>query len=218
MTGPLSRAAALIYTLLSTGLLFLAAAAPGLVLLVLLSRDASNVPLVAVCALPLGPAVSAVLYALHRRSGDLADLRPARAFWHGYRANLPGVLSIWVPLLVWGTVLAVNLTNLGGSGLPRWWLLPLVVVAGVAALWGTNALVISSLFTFRVRDVARLAGLYLTRAPSVTLGTLCLLAVAGCVTALWSEAALMLLVPLFALALLRMSRPMIAGLREEFTG
>ena len=43
--GPLSRAAALIYTLLVIELLFLATTLPGLIGLVLLERDPGNVPL-----------------------------------------------------------------------------------------------------------------------------------------------------------------------------
>src|SRR4051812_29804719 len=57
--GPLARAAAFVHTLLVVELLLLATTVPGLVPLVLLDRDASNVPLAAACALPLGPAVSA---------------------------------------------------------------------------------------------------------------------------------------------------------------
>ena len=52
-----------------------------------------------VCALPLGPALSAALYALHHRRPDLTDLRPARAFWRGYRINAVPALRLWVPLL-----------------------------------------------------------------------------------------------------------------------
>ena len=44
--GPLARAAALIYTLLVVEALFLATGGVGLVPLVLLDRDASNLPLV----------------------------------------------------------------------------------------------------------------------------------------------------------------------------
>lgn len=214
--GPLARAAALSYTLLTAGLLFLLTAAPGLAVLVLLARDAGNLPLAAACALPLGPAASAVLYTVHRHRGDLADLHPARAFWRGYRANLRGVLGVWVPLLAWLTVLAVNVAHLPASGLPGWWAVPLALVATAAALWGANALVITSLFAFRIRDVARLAGHYLARFPSVPLGALGLLGVVVTGTALWSEAVLMLLVPLLALALLRTSRPMIDHIRKEY--
>jgi hypothetical protein len=183
---------------------------------VLLDRDAANLPLIAACALPLGPAVSAVLYMLHQHTGDLADLHPARAFRRGYRANLRGVLSIWAPILVWVTVLGVNVAYRQAAGLPGWWLVPLTLVGVGATLWGVNALVITSLFAFRVRDVARLAAYYLTRTPSVPLGAFGLLAVAAGAVALWSEAVLMLLTPLLVLALLQVSRPMLADLRREF--
>ena len=215
--GPLARATGLVYTLLSAELLFLLTVAPGVAVLLLLDRDAGNLPLAAACAAPVGPAVSALFFLLHNRSGDLADLHPARAFWRGYRANLRGVLAIWLPLLTWLTILAVNVAYREAAGLPGWWLGPLVAVAVVAVLWGVNALVITSLFTFRVRDVARLAGYFLIRRPSVPLGSLGVLAVAVCVTALWSEAVLMLLAPILALALLWTSRPMIADIRAEFT-
>src|SRR5262245_78896 len=119
--GPLARAAALIYNLLVVEVLLLVAGAPGLAVLVLLDRDASNIPLAAACAVPLGPAFSAALYALHNRSRDLADLRPARAFWRGYRTNVAGVLVVWIPWLVWLTIVAVNLTHLTAAGIPGWW-------------------------------------------------------------------------------------------------
>ena len=54
------------------------ASAPGLVGLLFLAADIRNLPLVALCLLPLGPALSAAIYAMHYRSSDLADLHPAR--------------------------------------------------------------------------------------------------------------------------------------------
>jgi hypothetical protein len=50
----------------------------------------------------------------------------------------------------------------------------------------------------------------------VPAGALGLLAIAVCAVALWSEAVLMLLVPVLVPALLRISRPMVADLRAEF--
>ncbi|MFG3300376.1 hypothetical protein [Micromonospora chersina] len=76
--GPLSRAAALVHTLLVVELLLVLTTAPGLVALALLDRDVSNLPLVALCAVPLGPALSAAVYALHHQRPDLTDLHPAR--------------------------------------------------------------------------------------------------------------------------------------------
>jgi hypothetical protein len=215
--GPLSRAAALGYTLLVVGLLLGLTGAPGLVALVLLGRDPSNLPLVAVCALPLGPAGSAALYALHHRRRDATDLRPLAAFGRGYALNLGGVLRLWVPWLAWLTVIAVTLANLGAAAVPGWWAGLLGAVALGLALWGANATVIVSLFEFRTRDVARLAAYFLVRAPLVAVANAGLLLVAAAVVVLWSEAALALLASLFVFALLANSAPMIAAIREEFT-
>ena len=151
-----------------------------------------------------------------RRSTDLTDLRPAVAFWRGYRGNLVGVLKLWVPLLVWLTIVAVNLANFGTAGVPLWWAVLMVVIAVVAALAGINALIVTSLFSFRARDVARLGLYFLVRTKGVALGNACLLVVAAGVTMLFSEAVLALFGSLFALALLRNGRPMISQIQKEF--
>ncbi|MGI5213466.1 DUF624 domain-containing protein [Plantactinospora sp. CA-290183] len=215
--GPLSRAVALIYRLLVVELLFLLTAVPGIVPLVLLDRDPSNLPLAAACALPLGPAISAALYALHRHRGDLADLHPAAEFWRGYRANFRPVLGIWIPWLGWLTVAGLGLAHLDAVGLPGWWAVLLVLAAVWVTLWAANALLITTLFTFRVRDVARLAFYFLVRTRGVTLGNACLLVVATGITALTSEAVLALLGSVLALLLLRTGRPMTNAIQEEFT-
>ncbi|WP_169951011.1 hypothetical protein [Microbispora sp. H11081] len=215
--GPLSRVSALVYTLLVVEFLLLATTLPGLAGLVLLGRDAGNVPLAAACALPAGPALSAALYAVHRRRPDLTDLHPGPAFWRGYRMNVRGVLKLYVPWLAWLTVIGSTLANFGAAGVPGWWAALLAVVALATVLWGANALVITSLFTFRARDVARLAAYFLFSAPRVALGNACLLVVAGGVTFVATEAALTLLGSVFAAALLRNSRPLIAEVTARFT-
>jgi hypothetical protein len=214
--GPLARVAALVYTLLVVELLFLATAVPGLVVLVLLDRDASNIPLAAACALPVGPAFSAALYAMHYRRRDLADLHPAAAFWRGYRLNVWGVLRIWVPLLVFLTVVGVNLAHFGAAGVPGWWAVLLVIVAVVATLWALAAVVIVSLFEFRTADVARLSTYFLVRTPMVALGNAGLLLASAGVVVASSEAVLALLAAPLAAAFLATCRPMITVIRREF--
>jgi hypothetical protein len=215
--GPLARVSALVYTLLVVQVLFLVTSLPGLVPLILLDRDASNLPLVAACALPLGPALGAALYALHHRSRDLTDLHPGSAFWRGYRLNIRGALQIWVPWLAWLTIVALTLANFGAAGVPGWWAVLLVILAIGLTLWMVNALVIACLFAFRFRDLARLAAYLLTRTPGATLGNACLLIVAVGVTVFWSEAVLALLASVFVLSLLRTCRPMTTVVREDFT-
>jgi Protein of unknown function, DUF624 len=215
--GPLARGSALVYNLLVVELLLLVATLPGLAVLVLLDRDASNLPLAAACALPLGPALSAAVYALHHRRRDLAELRPAAAFWRGYRLNLRGALQVWVPWLALMTIVAVNLAHLAAAGVPRWWAALLVLVGAAATLAAANALVITSLFAFRARDVGRLAMVFLARTPGVTLGNACLLIVAAAITVVSSEAVLALLGSVLAAALVRTCRPMIVEVRRDFT-
>jgi uncharacterized membrane protein YesL len=215
--GPLSRASAMIYTLLVVEFMIVLTMLPGLVPLMLLERDASNLPLAALFLLPVGPALSAALYSLRHRRLDLTDLAPAKAFIRGYKTNFWGVLKIWGPMLLWLTIIAVNLTHLRAAGIPTWWAVLLVVLAAAVTVWGLNALVISSLFSFRARDVARLAAYFLGRAKGVTLGNVCLLIVAIGVTVLASEAVLALLGSVLALLLLRSSQPMITSIEKEFT-
>jgi uncharacterized membrane protein YesL len=215
--GPLSRGAALVYSLLVVELLFLVTTVPGLVPLLLLGSDLSNLPLAAACAIPIGPALSAALYALHHHRGDLTDLTPATAFWRGYRTNLAAVLRIWLPLLGWLTILAVGLVHFDATGLPGWWAVLLVVIAVAVTLCGTNALVITSLFHFRTRDVLRLALYFLVHTRGVTLGNAGLLVAAASVIWMSSEAVLALLGSVLALALLTTCRPMTSKIQEEFT-
>lgn len=214
--GPLSRIAALVYNLLAVEVLLLVTTLPGLVPLILLDRDASNVPLAAACALPLGPALSAAVYALHRRSRDITDIKPGAAFWRGYRMNFLGVLRIWVPWLVWLAIIGVSLANFSAANVPGWWAALLVVIAVGATLWMANALVITSLFVFRPTDIARLAAYFLGHRPGVTVGNAGLAVLAGAVTYAGTEAALALLGSVLAMMLLLTCRPMIAEIQERF--
>ncbi|MER7487408.1 hypothetical protein ABTY20_16150 [Streptomyces sp. NPDC126497] len=216
-TGPLSRAAALIHTLVTVEALLLLTAAPGLAGLFLLVPDPANLPLAAPCLLPLGPATSAALYALHHRGRDLAALHPARAFLRGWRLNTLPVLRLWAPLLAWLTVIAFTLTHFPATGLPGWWALLLALIGTGSLLWGAHALVLTSLFTFRARDTARLAAHFLPRHPRATLGALSLLILTAAGTALLTEALPALLAAPLLLSLLHSSRPVIAETREDFT-
>ncbi|MGW5557116.1 DUF624 domain-containing protein [Micromonospora sp. NPDC003944] len=215
--GPLSRITSRVYILLVLELLLLLTTVPALLPLLVLGRDASNLPLVALFLVPLGPAISAALYALRHQRTDLTDLSPAALFWRGYRANVFGVLRVWVPTLLWLTVLAVNLAYRGAVGLSSLWAVPLVLIAVVVTLCAANALVITSLFDFRTRDVLRLAVHFLVRTPGVPVGNALLLAAAAGITAVSSEAVLMLLASVAVLAFLRVSDPMIHLIRKEFT-
>ncbi|MEV3959172.1 hypothetical protein [Streptomyces albogriseolus] len=216
-TGPLSRAAALIHTLVIVEALLLLTAAPGLAGLFLLAPNPANLPLAALCLLPLGPSAAAALYALHHRGGDLTELRPSRVFLRGWRLGAGPALKLWAPLLGWLTVIAFTLTHFPATGLPGWWAFLLAVTGVGSLLWGAHALVLTALFAFRARDTARLAAYFLFRHPRATLGALSLLILTAAGTALLTEALPALLAAPLLLSLLRAGRPLITETREEFT-
>ena len=56
--GPLSRASNAVYWAVAIEVLWLLTAAPGLVPALFLEQHPSNIPLFALCALPLGPATA----------------------------------------------------------------------------------------------------------------------------------------------------------------
>ncbi|MER5445067.1 hypothetical protein ABT065_05430 [Streptomyces sp. NPDC002764] len=215
--GPLSRAAALVHTLVTVEALLLTAASPGLAVLFLLGPDPSNLPLAAVAVLPLGPALSAAVYALHHRDRDLTDLHPARAYARGWRLNALPVLRLWAPLLAWLTVIAFTLTHFSTTGLPGWWAVLLAAIGLGSLLWGAHALVLTSLFTFRTRDTARLAAYFLLRHGGATLAAASLLMLTAALTALLTEALPALLAAPLLLSLLYGSRRVIAETQEDFT-
>jgi hypothetical protein len=215
--GTLSRAAALIHTLVTVEALLLLAAAPGLAGLLLVGTDPANLPLAAVCLLPLGPALSAALYALHHRSRDLTELHPARTYARGWRLNALPALKLWTPLLAWLTVIAFTLTHFSATGLPGWWAVLLGAIGAGSLLWGAHALVLTSLFAFRSRDTARLAAYFVLRHARTTLGAASLLVLVAASTALLTEALPALLAAPLLLSLLHSSRPVIAETQEDFT-
>jgi hypothetical protein len=100
----------------------------GALLLALLDRSATNAPLAALCLLPLGPALSAALFALRDRP-KAEDMTPAHSFWRGYRLNAFDVLRLWTPALIVLAVIAVSLANLDVAGAPDGYAGVLVVIA-----------------------------------------------------------------------------------------
>ncbi|WP_426592561.1 DUF624 domain-containing protein [Cellulomonas sp. McL0617] len=213
--GPLSRWSATVYWVLVIEALVVLTSLPGLVGLLFLGGSASNVPLVMLCLLPVGPSLAAAVFAwrdflAQGRPGR--DLTPARHFLRGYRLNWLDVLRWWVPTLVVLAILSVNAVHAGGVFATA------ALVLGVALLtWAGNALVLSAVFAFRTRDVARLAAYYLAAKPVAGLGVLALLVVAGGLAVLTSDWLVVLLASLLVLLLVRNAQPVIADATDRFT-
>ena len=214
--GPLGRATALVYWYAVVTVLLAVAALPTLVLLLLLDRSPSNAPLAALAAVPLGPALSAALYAVRAR--ETADeVAPARAFARGYRLGALDALRVWVPALVVLAVVGVVLADTDAAGVGPGYAGALVVIAVLALVWGLHAVAITTFYAFRTRDVARLAAHYVGRLPVVTLGVVSLLVAAAGVAWLATDAVLALVGGIWVWCWYRNDRRMLDDVRARFT-
>jgi hypothetical protein len=214
--GPLSRMTAAVYRYLVLGLFLAAAGLPTLLLWTLLSAEPGNAALFVAALLPVAPALSAALYAQRAWSKE-PDLSPARPLLRGLRMNLRDTLAWWVPVLACATVLAVNVLfadRVAGGAALR----PVCAVLLVAlAVWSGHLLTVTSFFSFRFRDVLRVAAAEFFLSWKSTLGLLSLLVVATAVVLLSSEALLLLLGWAFAASLWLLVRPVAADVTERFT-
>lgn len=213
--GALSQWSASVYWFLAIGGMLLVTSLPGLVLLQLLDPDATNIPLVALAFVPFAPSVAAAVYAWRVYGRDL-DLSPARHFWRGYKLDVLDVLRWWLPTLGVLGIIAVNLTHLGAAGIPPAIGVALGAVALLIVLWSGHALVLSALFSFRTRDVARLGAFFVAGKPLVTLGFVSVLVLSGAL-AFASQWLLVLLASPLTYLYARTAAPMVKAAEAQFT-
>ena len=215
-TGPLSLLALSVARHALLALCLVLALLPALVATFLLGSEVGNVGWVVMAQIPVVPALSAGLFAVRawRRNDDAGVWRE---FWRGYRLNLRDTLRWWVPTLVAGSMLALAIAfadSVPGGPLIR----PVAAaIAVVLLLWSGQALLISSFFAFRTRDVARIAAAMLFQQWRVTLVLVSLTVVAAAVVVIGSEVLLALLAWAFVSLLEVVARPLVEQVTTQFT-
>lgn len=214
--GVLSRLTAAVYRYLVLGVFLGISGLPTVVFWTLLSPEPSNAVLFVAALAPVAPALSAGLYAQRAWAAE-PDLKPARPLLRGLRLNARDTLSWWIPVLALTTVLAVNI--MFAEAVPGGELLrPVSAVLLLAvAVWSGHLLVVSSFFSFRFRDVLRVAAAEFFLSWKATLGVLAILVVATAAVLVSSEAILLLLGWLFCVWLWLVVRPVVADVTERFT-
>jgi hypothetical protein len=213
--GILSRIAGRVYWYATVGLLVALGCVPSLALLLALDRSPGNVLIVPLCLAPALPFLSAGLFTIRARAGA-DEPAPARTFLRGLRLNTRDVLLLTVPALVVLGIVATSVVHREAAGIGTVYVVVLLLVALLLVLWSLQALVIASVFRFRVRDVARLALHYLTRRPGATVGLLALVVVAGGLVAVAGEVGLVVVGVVWLWFLLRVDAPVLADVTDRF--
>ncbi|MCW1804523.1 hypothetical protein [Brachybacterium squillarum] len=195
-------------------LLVVLSCAPTVVVWMLLAQDASNLVLYAVSALCVPPALTAALAAWRRRDED-PEPDVLRAYLRGYRRTVADALKVGVPAVLALTVLG---TNLGAGAAAGFGALNAVFVllALAVVLLALRALVISSAFTFRLRDLVRLSVFTLLTMPLRTLALVSLGVLTLGSVLVVGDYVLVLAASVLSFALWRSEQAVLARVRAEF--
>ena len=213
--GPLHRVATVTYWFVAIEVLLVLTTAPGLVAVLFLDRHPSNLPLYALAAVPVGPALAAAVFAwrvfLRER-----DPSPAQHFWRGYRLNWQDALRSWVPALVVLVILGMNLAYRDAVGVPASFAVLYVVLGVAVLLWAVRMVALTATFSFRWRDAARLGAYTLATRPLVTLGLLSLLVLAAGIAFVTFDAVVVLLASLLTFFVVRNEAPVLADVEARY--
>lgn len=214
--NPMTRVTDEIGWFLTVGFLVFLAVLPGVLPMVLLERSPSNAPLFALCALPIGPALSAGILAM--RDKDLPEFEsPLRSFVRGYRVNAFDALRIWIPAVAVVAAIGFAVSTLRTTDLPGALAVALVVIAAAICLLTAQSLVITSLFNFRTRDVVRLAAYYAAVKPLQTLAVGLVLVLTAGLSYLTINVIAVLISPVLIWLVLKINTPIIEDLKDNFT-
>ena len=186
--------AGLLVTLLPTGVVFAA-----------VEPTVATVALYGVAALPVGPALQAGMFALRRPEASIRQ-HPWSRYWEGWRLGWRQSLVVWAPVVVLVGVVQAASAVMDADAIAR----PLVIVGlilgGVAGVIAVGTLSVIATFSFRTRDVPRVALFAMGSKPFSTAGLIGVVFVVVALEAQRLAAALLWLVVLFCPALLVMSR------------
>lgn len=187
--------AGLLVTLLPSGVVFAA-----------VDRNLATVALYVVAALPVGPALQAGMYAL-RRPEAATRQHPWSRYWEGWRLGWRQSLVAWAPVvLLVGGVLAASAV-MDDDAIARPLVTTGLIMGGVAGVVAVGMLTVIATYSFRTRDVPRVALFGLGSKPFSTAGLIGVVFVIVALVVLGLEAVLMLIMVLICHALLVISRP-----------
>ncbi|MBO0595464.1 hypothetical protein I2485_10575 [Nesterenkonia sp. E16_7] len=206
--GPLSRVTNFVYRLLIIELGFVLATAPALIGIFLLEPDASNIPLYAVCALLFGPAITAGVYAWRTDH----DVVPWLRFWKGWVDGLGQSLMIWVPAVA---LLGLAAFNAAYAQVGIGFIVAGIVLGVAGVIAAVTALVVIANFSFRSRDLFKVALYGAASAPLAALGIISMIVLTGGLIVVVSDWLPVFLASFLLLLLARTVTPMLHQIQSD---
>ncbi|MDR1852561.1 MAG: hypothetical protein LBR21_07950 [Propionibacteriaceae bacterium] len=214
-SGLLVRLGSWVYWLAAIELCLLVSCAPMLAAVFLFGFSGGGVTVAALSSVFAGPALAAACFAWgsRRREGDET---PVKYFLRGYRLSWKEMLVWQAPLAVILAAVAVVISNPDAYDGPEWVLAAAIAVCAVLVLVSFNFTGITALFSFRLRDRAKLSLYYSFSRPFTTIGYAAVVVAAYlALTHLGVVAAALL--STFTMLAFEVGRPVFGDVRERFT-
>lgn len=168
----------------------------------------------ALAGLLVGPSLQAGMYALRRPEAALRQTAWNR-YWEGWRVGGRQSLIIWAPAVV----LVAGVQALSQAVPPEAIARPLVIMGfilgGVLTAISITTLTVISTFTFRTRDVPRVALFAMGSKPFAAIGLVLIVAMAGWGVLIGFEAVVVTFAVVVCWGLLAVTRPMHAIIRKK---
>lgn len=172
--------------------------------------------MVLLAAVPLGPSLAAAAYSSNRLIAG-HDSGVARDYLRGLRMNAREALLVWLPFLALLAVISFNLANLRpGSPSEPVLRIALLVLGLLVCATAVNALLLVSRFSFRARDIFRLALYCLGAQKRVSLGNAGILFVTGFLLTTTSVALLLFIAGAVVYLICLNSRPLLTFIEQKF--
>ncbi|GAE91991.1 hypothetical protein JCM21714_965 [Gracilibacillus boraciitolerans JCM 21714] len=164
-----------VYWLIILNILFVVANSILFAALITLIPTISNAILYYIAFIPTGPALAALFHSL--RLAKEKDLSPVQVFWGAYKENYKDVLKVWLPIITVFFILLVDIQYFNQSPTLLNQILNGIFLVAIFMLviFSIYALVITTHYKFRLRDIYRLSGFYLLTWIKRTTGNIAIL-------------------------------------------
>lgn len=126
-----------------------------------------------VALIPAGPAFAALCHTLSKLNRE-KEVAPFFDFFHAYKTNFTDVLKVWMPILVVFFILVIDIQyfNQNPTILNQVLNGIFLIALFIIAIFSFYALIITTHFKFRIRDIYRLSAYYIFMRLKITTGNM----------------------------------------------
>ncbi|SER50981.1 Uncharacterized membrane protein YesL [Gracilibacillus ureilyticus] len=170
-----------------------------------------------IASIPAGPAVAALCHSLSKLVQN-NEIAPFSDFFQAYKNNFMDVLKIWLPILIASFILIIDIQYFNQNPTLFNQILNGIFLVGllVLSIFTFYALIITTHFKFRIRDIYRLALYYIFKRLKISTGNICIIFLTLVLMFFTSDFIIFLLFSLVGWLLMINTKSVIEDVRKTF--